>query len=202
MSASPELDAADEAALLRALRAGDEHAFETLIRAYGPRLLAVTRRLLRNEEDARDALQETFLSALRSLDQFDARARLSTWLHRIAVNAALMRKRRASKRPEQSLDELLPRFRENGMFEDHNRRWPQPEEAAERAEVRALVRTSIDELPETHRDVLVLRDIEGLDTAEAAEVLHVTPNAVKVRLHRARLALRALLDPVLGEVTK
>ena len=202
MSASPELDAADEAALLRGLRSGDERAFEAMIRAYGPRLLAVTRRLLRNEEDARDALQETFLSALRSLDQFDSRARLSTWLHRIAVNAALMRKRRASKRPEQSLDELLPRFRENGMFEDHNRRWPQPEEAAERAEVRALVRTSIDELPDTHRDVLVLRDIEGLDTAEAAEVLHVTPNAVKVRLHRARQALRALLDPVLREVTK
>ena len=101
---------ADEAELVLALRAGDSAAYERLVRTYGNWLLAVARRILHNEEDARDAVQEAFLSAFRGLAKFDGASRLSTWLHRIAINAALMRLRSKRRRPEASLDGLLPRF--------------------------------------------------------------------------------------------
>src|SRR5262249_42735560 len=95
---------ADEPRLVEALRRGDEAAFAELIRLYGGRLLAVARRMLRVEEDARDAVQEAFVSAFRAIDRFEGGARLSTWLHRIVVNAALMRLRRQRRKPEQSID--------------------------------------------------------------------------------------------------
>lgn len=188
----------DEEALLEELRAGREPAYEELIRLFGARVLAVSRRMLPTEEDALDAMQETFLSAFKALDRFDGRSKLSTWLHRIAVNACLMRRRSRSRRPEESIDELLPEFNARGTMRGSYSSWAEPEAAAERREIRSVVRDSIEQLPETHRNVLLLRDIEGLDTAETAEVLGITPNAVKVRLHRARQALRGLLDPHLA----
>src|SRR5262245_1483632 len=99
-----------DAPLVARLRAGDELAFETLVRRHGGRMLATARRLLRDDEAARDALQEAFLSACAAMDRFDGRARLSTWLHRIVINCALMRLRRQRRRQEGSIEELLPRF--------------------------------------------------------------------------------------------
>ena len=96
--------------LLGRLRSGDAAAFEELVRSMGPRLLAVTRRLLRNEDDARDAVQDAYLSAFRGLPAFDGNCQLLTWLHRIAVNAALMKLRRSRRRPEARIDDLLPEF--------------------------------------------------------------------------------------------
>jgi RNA polymerase sigma-70 factor (ECF subfamily) len=160
----------------------------------------VTRRLVRNEEDARDAVQDAFVSAFRSLDKFQGQARLSTWLHRIAVNAALMRIRTRRRKPEETLDELLPKFQEDGHQADPAVFWKLSyDDGVERAETRQLVRRCIDRLPETYRTVLLLRDIEELDTEETARMLGVTGNAVKIRLHRARQALRTLLDPYLRE---
>ena len=108
-----EIDAVDSA-LLAALRAGEEAAFETLVRSYGGRMLSVARRLLGNDDDAQDAVQEAFLSAFKGLAAFDGRSKLSTWLHRIGVNAALMKLRTQKRRPEQSIDDLLPKFKEDG----------------------------------------------------------------------------------------
>jgi RNA polymerase sigma-70 factor (ECF subfamily) len=157
-------------------------------------LLAVARRLLGDGEDAHDAVQEAFISAFRSIDRFEGGARLSTWLHRIVVNAALMKLRTRRRKPEEPIDDLLPAFLADGHRENPNGPW-QPAAAAESREVRELVRHSIERLPESYRTVLLLRDIEELDTAEVAEMLHVTPAVVKTRLHRARQALRALLHP-------
>jgi RNA polymerase sigma-70 factor (ECF subfamily) len=186
----------DEAALLVRLRAGDSAAFEQLVRDYGGAMLAVTRRLLSNEEDARDAFQEACLSAFRAIHTFEGHARLATWLHRIAANAALMRLRTRQRRPEKSIEALLPKFRDDGHQAEPAVEWRQSaSEAAASAETRALVQASIQQLPEGYRLVLLLRDIEGFDTAETAEWLGIEPNAVKVRLHRARQALRTLLDP-------
>lgn len=187
-----------EKQLVAALRQGREEAFETLVRTHATRLLAVTRRILPGEEDARDALQDAFLSAFRAMERFDGKSRLYTWLYRIAVNAALMRARTRSRRPEESIEELLPRFAENGMHREPVRAWGEPVRAAQIRELRGTVRDAIEHLPESHRNVLILRDIEGLSTAETAELLETTPNAVKVRLHRARQALRTLLDPHLA----
>jgi RNA polymerase sigma-70 factor (ECF subfamily) len=186
----------DEASLVAQLRNGDESAFEQVVRAYGGRLLAVARRIVGSEEDARDVVQDAFLNAFRSLDRFEGNAKLSTWLHRIVVNAALMRLRTRKRKPEQSIESMLPGFLEDGHHEERFQSWDEPvDKIMERAENRDLVRKQIDALPEGYRTVLVLRDIEGLDTEETANVLGLSVNATKIRLHRARQALRTLLAP-------
>jgi RNA polymerase sigma-70 factor (ECF subfamily) len=189
---------AGDAALVARLRAGDDHAYAELVRTLGPRLLAVCRRLLRDEDDARDALQDAFVQAFRALGGFHGEALLSTWLHRIAVNSCLMRLRRRRSRPEESLEPLLPRFLDDGHQVRPSAAWEDsPDRRVEQGELRRLVRAAIDRLPETYRTVLLLRDLEELDTATVAQLLGVTENAVKIRLHRARQALRGLLDPAL-----
>jgi RNA polymerase sigma-70 factor, ECF subfamily len=186
----------DEATLIAQLRAGDEAAFEQVVRSYGGRLLAVARRIVNSEEDARDAVQDAFLNAFRSLDRFEGNAKLSTWLHRIVVNAALMKLRTRKRKPEQSIEGLLPSFLDDGHHEERFQSWDEPvDKLMERAENRELVRRQIDALPEGYRTVLVLRDIEGLDTEETAKVLGLSVNATKIRLHRARQALRTMLAP-------
>lgn len=197
---SPPSSQDDEAVLLKRLRAGEQNAYETLVRTYSGRLLAVTRRYLHNDEDARDALQDAFISAFRALSTFTEASLLSTWLHRIAVNAALMKLRTRKRRPEESIEDLLPKFLDDGHREDGHRGnptrpWKEPEVLLERQEIRTMIRACIERLPETYRTVLLLRDIDELDTEEVAEMLDISANAVKIRLHRARQALRTLLDP-------
>lgn len=192
---------ADEASLVAQLRSGDAAAFETLVRAHMPMMLRVARRFMHSEEDARDAVQDAFVSAFRSIHKFDEKARLSTWLHRIVVNACLMRLRAQRRHPEEDIEDYLPRFREDGHQVVATENWPETAETiAERTELAGIVREQIDRLPDNYREVLLLRDIEELSTDEAADVLGVTPNAVKVRLHRARQALRTLLDPYMRPV--
>jgi RNA polymerase sigma-70 factor (ECF subfamily) len=192
-AASEATPASEEDSLVAALRRGDEAAFESMVRLYGGRMLAVARRMLRREEDARDAVQEAFISAFKAIADFQAEARLSTWLHRIVVNAALMRLRRQRRKPEESIDELLPHFDETGGWSDVEEPCRTPFELVERSETRAVVRQCIDRLPDSYRSVLVLRDIEELDTEETADALGITVPAVKTRLHRGRQALRTLL---------
>jgi RNA polymerase sigma-70 factor (ECF subfamily) len=188
--------AQDEATLVAGLHAGDPEVFETLVRQQGPRLLSTTRRILGNDEDARDAVQDAFISAYRAREQFGAESRISTWLHRIAVNAALNKLRTRRRKPEESLDDLLPRFLPNGHYAEHFTAWSEPpDETLARKETSTLIRQRIDDLPESFRTVLMLRDIEGLSTEEAASLLNISANAVKLRLHRARMALRTLLMP-------
>ena len=186
----------DDGELLAGLRAGDDAAYELLVRSYMPRMLSVARRFLRSEEDARDAVQDAFLSAFRSIDRFEGNARISTWLHRIVVNASLMKLRTRRRKPERSIEELMPGFLENGHLEQPASEWSKPpEDQASQRQLRELVLERIHELPEGYRTVLMLRDIEELDTEETAKALELTPGAVKTRLHRARIALRGLLEP-------
>lgn len=185
-----------EDALAEAIRRGDAEAFEYVVRTFGGRMLAVTRRILRDEEDARDAVQEALVSAFRACRQFEGGAQVSTWLHRIAVNAALMKLRTRKRRPEDRIDDLLPTFDGEGHHTSVWRSWEEPvDQALARGETCAAVRRAIDELPASYRAVVLLRDIEGWSTEETAASLGVTPNAVKIRLHRARLALRTLIAP-------
>lgn len=194
-----ETIALGDSALVTALRAGDDAAFETVVRDYGARMLAVAERLLSQHEDARDAVQEAFLLAFRSLDSFDGRSQLSTWLHRIVVNASLMKLRSKRRRPEQSIEDLLPRFQADGHHANRISRWGRSgSETAEQNEAQTLVREKIASLPESYRIVLLLRDIEELDAETVAQMLEITTGALKVRLHRARQALRTLLDPIFG----
>jgi len=194
--APPIVSLEDAGTLLAGLRGGDPAAHAEVVRRYSPRMLATARRILRNDEDARDAVQDAFLSAFKALDSFEGQAQLATWLHRIAVNAALMKLRSRRRKPERLIDDLLPRFHDDGHAAELAAPWENAaERALERKETRAFVRGAIDELPENYRTVLLLRDIEGLDTEETARQLGVTKLVVKTRLHRARQALRTLLDP-------
>ena len=184
----------DEASLLAGLRAGDEAAYETLLRAYSGRMLAVARRFMGSEDDAQEAVQEAFVSAFKAMDRFEGDARISTWLHRIVVNACLMKLRTRRRRPEESIDDLLPRFAENGHLETSASGWEGADSLMVRDETRRVVRTAIERLPDAYRTVLLLRDIEEFDTEQTATALELTKAAVKTRLHRARQALRQLLE--------
>jgi RNA polymerase sigma-70 factor (ECF subfamily) len=187
-------DPTGDAALVERLRGGDPQAFEVLVREYGGRMLATARRFVGTDEEARDVLQEACLAAFRALDTFAGAARLSTWLQRIVINAALMRLRSRRRRREESIESLLPRFDEEGRWAKPVSHWGTSSDVLlERRETRAMVRSAIDRLPVNYRSVLLLRDLQELDTDETASLLGVTPNAVKTRLHRARQALRTLL---------
>ena len=205
MSVDRETDApsahdVDEKALRDRLRRGEDDAYAELVHAFGGRLLAVARRFLRNEEDARDAVQDAFLSAFRSIDRFEGNARISTWLHRIVVNAALMKLRTRRRKPEQSIEELLPSYLDDGYMARPASPWRETEpDGLERRELAQLLGRCIEALPEAYRNVLILRDIEELGTKETSEIMGVSPGAVKTRLHRARQALRGLLSPHLEE---
>ncbi len=178
-----------EGVLLRRLQVGDEEAFEHLDRTHGQRLLAVARRILGNEEDARDAVQEALLSAVRAMTRFSGKSRLGTWLYRIVVNSCLMMLRRGRIRPERFLEDVpVARDVPNAQLDT----------AAERRETCIAVLAGIDRLPRNYRDVLKMRAIDGVGARETARSLGVTLNTVKTRLHRAKRALRAELEPRFG----
>jgi len=182
--------------MVAALRAGEEGAFEELVRSHGGRMLTVARRFMRNEEDARDAVQDAFLSAFKSIDRFQGGSSLGTWLHRIVANASLMKLRTKRRKPNTSIEDLLPAYKEDGHQKHPTPRWQGTvQDLMERAEAKELVRDAIDRLPDGYRNVLLLRDIEGIATDEAARMLEASPGAVKTRLHRARQALKTLLEP-------
>jgi RNA polymerase sigma-70 factor (ECF subfamily) len=187
----------DEATLVARLRAADRVSAEAVVRQHAGRMLAVARRLLGCAEDSADVVQDAFLSAFRALPRFEGHSSLATWLHRIVVNSCLMKLRTRSRRRQVPIDEVLPAFAETG----HQARPVRPggEQAdtrLEREEMRAQIHACIARLPDSYRTVLVLRDLEELDTEQTARQLGLAPGAVKTRLHRARQALRALLEPL------
>ncbi|MBX3379180.1 MAG: sigma-70 family RNA polymerase sigma factor [Phycisphaeraceae bacterium] len=192
--ASPVESLADESALLARLKAGDPGAYEQVVREMGGRMLAVARRILVDENESQDAVQDAFVSAFRNIAKFEGNSQIATWLHRITVNACLMRLRKKRRQDEVSLDALLPSFGADGHPAHAASPWRQSPTGDELAETRESIRAAIAKLPEHYRIVLVLRDIEALDTAQTAALLETTEAAVKIRLHRARQALRELLD--------
>lgn len=184
-------------ALVHACKRGDAVAFEQLVRRYDRRLLSIAQPITHNREDAQDAVQEAFLKAFRKLTQFQENSQFSTWLIRITVNESLMKLRKQRSTREVSIDEDSQSDGAMGPFELAD--WaPSPEELYREAELRDILRNTLQELQPGLRVVFVLRDIEGLSTEEAAEVLELTPVAVKARLWRARLQLRERLSKYFG----
>jgi len=192
-----ETDQGDEdRSLVEALVRGEPTAQEALVTRFGARMLYTARRILHSEQDCHDAVQQAFLSAFRSINQFAGNAKLGTWLHRILVNACLMALRSRSRRNEVSLDDLLPAFDQSGHHVQSVARWrSMPDDQLQSDETQLLVRRCIDLLPEDFRTILILRDLEEMDTDETAAALGISSGAVKTRLHRARQALRTLLEP-------
>jgi RNA polymerase sigma-70 factor (ECF subfamily) len=189
---------ADEGKFLDLVRSGNSLASEDFVRQHVGAMLVVARRFV-GPHEAEDVVQESFLSAFRSLNSFCGKARIATWLHRIVVNHCLMRLRRRRRKPEVCIDDLLPSFDETGHYARPVTPWSaRPEAQLNREETRAQVRACIDQLPDAYRAVILLRDIEGCSTDQAAEMLAISRAAVKIRLHRARQALRTLLEPVMS----
>ena len=196
----PEGDMNQERALVAGLRRSDQSSYERLVREYGGAMLAVARRFHRSEDDARDAVQDAFVAAFRAMPFFREDARLSTWLHRITVNACLMKLRSARRHPTSSLEDLLPTFDDTGHHVEHPMAWSADAESqADVPELRSRVRACIAKLPESYRAVLICRDIEEMDTAETAKALEISTENVKTRLHRARQALKTLIERECGE---
>lgn len=194
----PDQSAEDEAGLVARLKAGDARAFEQLVRREGGRMLAAARRLVRDEAAAHDCVQEAFVSAFRHIGDFEPRASIGAWLHRIAVNAALMRLRKQRRLAETPIDDLLPSFDADGWRRDDLVEVPDddPESELMRRRTAEFVRAKIDLLPDAYRTALLLRDLEGWSTREAADALGIAEGAMKVRLHRARAALKRLIEPL------
>lgn len=190
----------DDAEFVAALKAGDARAFERLVREQGPRLLAVARRMMREDAAAQDCLQDAFLSAHRAIAKFEPHGTLGAWMHRITVNACLMRLRSQKRLAETPIDDLLPNFSDEGVRLDEPRtEIRDPETALEVSRTRAMVREKMAELPDAYRIVLQLRDIDGFSTREAADMMGIAEGALKVRLHRARAALKRLMEPLWEE---
>jgi len=187
----------NEGDLVRRLRAGENEAFEHLVREQCPRMLAVARRLLNDEDDARDAVQNAFISAFRHVHRFEQGAKLSTWLHRITVNEALMIGRKRRRKREQAVEHMPADLSTTGGDERLRSREPRSDSPIDQlvaAESAAHVHVHLQQLPPDYRTVIQLRDIEQRDTADTARRLRISVNAVKTRLYRARRALKDLME--------
>lgn len=167
------------------VRGGEVALFEVLMRRYNQRVYRVARAVVKDETEAEDVMQQAYINAYTHLDQFEERAQFSTWLTRIAIYEALSRRRR--QRTTEPLDAMDG---DGEYMETLKSAAPDPEREAYAGELRQLLERSVDALPESYRLVFMLREIEGLSTAETAEGLAIGEEAVKTRLHRARAMVR------------
>lgn len=184
---------ASSADLLERIRAGDKSACAECIEQYGPGVYRLALRLMGNEADAEDVMQETFMNAYRHIHTFEGRSGLGTWLYRIAHNAAMMRLRGPAPYTV-SIDESVEPDGPISVPQQLYDWCCLPEEDFETNEVRLFLARNIAALPETLKAVFVMRDVEGLSTQETADALALSADAVKQRLHRARLWLRTKLS--------
>jgi len=195
------LAAHDDEVLARRAGGGDEPAFEALVSRFQGRVYRLARRLTPSDSDAQDVLQETFLQMYRGLGAFRGEAKFSTWLFRIATNAALMQRRGRERRPAESLEEYAPRFDDDGRHRQREAELAvaaRADELIDRQRLAEHAREGIDRLPEIYRAAFVLRDLEEMPTVEVAAVLGIDAAAVRQRVHRARLLLRGFLSHLVG----
>jgi RNA polymerase sigma-70 factor, ECF subfamily len=190
---------AAEAELVARARARDEPAIRAIMQANSRRLYRLARGILRNDGEAEDVVQETYVRAFTHLDDFRGESSLSTWLSRIAMNEALVRLRRQrpgvewTSLPPGTLEAQIIQFPQSAMSED-------PEKSMAQREIRHVVEHAIDELPEIFRIVFITRVIEGMTIEDTADLLGLRPETVKTRLHRARIMLRDNVEAKIGPV--
>lgn len=182
--------------IVRRVLEGETALYEIIMRRHNQRLYRAARAILRDDSEAEDVLQDTYVRAYQHLGQFAGRAKFSTWLTRIAVHEALARVARRGR-----MEEIDARDQDGMEAIVLESKMPDPELQAARSEASHLLEEAILALPEGYRAVLMLRDVEEMNTAEAAEVLDMTEENVKVRLHRARALLRKELYARAGATT-
>jgi RNA polymerase sigma-70 factor (ECF subfamily) len=169
---------------------------ELVFREYAPRIYNLARRMLGNDADAEDVTQDVLLQVVRKLDTFRGDAQLSTWLHRVTVNAALAHRQKRANRQKHEMGDAADEWLETAAPEAAVKRWNvSPDEPVLAAEQHEVIERAIGQLPEPFRDVYVLADVEGMPNSEIGEMLKLSVPAVKSRLHRARTRMRDLLAP-------
>ena len=184
-----------------AILQGDQRAFTRLVHKESPRLFSMILRIVQDEDEARSVLQETFLQSLERLPTFRGDAKLTTWIYAIGLNLARAARRKASRvrvLEHSEFEELEPAF-SRGLFKHNPRTWDMLDRL-ESADRKRLVHDAIQRLPEQHRLIIQLKDIDGWATEDVSRMLNISHVAVRVRLHRARQALRTLLAPYFSGV--
>jgi RNA polymerase sigma-70 factor (ECF subfamily) len=183
----------DDAEVIRRVRAGDTNLFGVLVDRYGARIARLVKGFVRNEEDARDVAQDAFLKAFARLDRFDGRSAFYTWLYRIAANTAMDHNKKVRRRP-------APLTLEESTREEDDRKGvspaapgPSPQRGAMSAELRGHIDAALESLPDVYREVIVLRELEGLSYDDISRALNVSRGTVESRIFRARERLRARL---------
>jgi len=184
--------AVDDAEVIRRVRSGETDAFGVLVDRYGARLARLVRGFVRNEEDARDVVQDAFVKAYARLDRFDGRSAFYTWLYRIAANTAMDHNKKVRRRPPALLLEESPEEDAKNAVSPAAP-GPSPARGAMTAELRRSIDDALDDLPDVYREVIVLREMEGLSYEDISRVLRVSRGTVESRLFRARERLRERL---------
>lgn len=184
--------------LLHEARTGNAEAFEALVRPHLSMFYGGIHRILGEEAESQDALQDALVSMHKELGRFQGQSAFSTWAYRICINAALMARRKRMRRREDALEDLMPHFEGEGHHMDQDRvlAWSEAADAFERThagELRARVRAALDRLTDEQRAVFVLKDLEEWETEDIARHLGISRDLVRQRLHRARVAMRTLL---------
>ena len=201
LSASEPVEIHPDVALVERAKAGDQAAFETLVKQYERQIFRTALHITQNREDAEDITQDVFVKAFTKLDQFQGNSKFSTWLVRIAVNERLMRLRKRKTSKTVSMDQDVETG-EGSIPRDFAEWRPNPEQNYNQAELAEILRKTIAGLPPGFRTVFTLRDIENLSTEETAEALGLSVPAVKSRLLRARLQLRERLSRYLRKTNE
>ena len=188
-------DKATEEALVLDLQNGNLDAYDKLAEIYQKKIYGLSFHLTRNQMDAQDVTQEVLLTLFRKINMFQGKSAFSSWVYRIAVNASYMKLRSKKKEPNVSIDELMPSFNSAGFQQEKIQDWSENTESLLfTKETRDVINKAVDLLPEKEKVVFLLRDVEGLSSEKAGEILDLTVPAVKSRLHRARLFLRKKLS--------
>lgn len=197
---STSLSAVTDEELVARARAKDYAAFEELLDRYEDKVFRLAFRFVRNESEAKEILQDAFLSIWRKLDTFKGDSQFSSWVYRVAANAALMRLRVQRRHPEMSTEDLPVGYLDNhGQLPTGGENWAKrPDEQLQSDELRRHIQAAVEALPELYRSVFLIRDVEGLSTEETAELLDISIPTVKTRLHRARIALRDAIGEYFG----
>ena len=195
-----KVDKEIEEALVKDFQAGNLDAYDKIVELYQKRIYALSFNLMRNQMDAQDVAQEVLLTLFKKIHTFQGKSAFSSWVYRITLNSSYMKLRSKKKEPKISIDELLPSFNSTGFQQEKIQDWSENTESLLFTnETRDVISKAIDLLPEKEKVVFLLRDVEGLSTEKAGEILDLTVPAVKSRLHRARLFLRKKLSSYFEE---
>ena len=191
----PKEDKETEESLVRDLQNGNLEAYDKIAEIYQKKIYGLSFNLTRNQMDAQDVTQEVLLTLFRKINMFQGKSAFSSWVYRIAVNASYMKLRSKKKEPNVSIDELMPSFNSAGFQQEKIQDWSENTESLIfTKETRDVIDKAVNLLPEKEKVVFILRDVEGLSSEKAGEILDLTVPAVKSRLHRARLFLRKKLS--------